>query len=304
MRRLARPRLLAAGLTLFILLLFAGTARCMSARAASCSLGTLWSGSPPLDVPYAGTRPEVVALMLDMAAVGPGDHVVDLGTGDGRILLAAARRGAGGEGVDLDPVLIARARRSAEQAGLAGRVAFRTEDLFRTPLGEASVVTMFLLPEVNLRLRPRILADMQPGARIVSHAFDMADWQPDAQGRAGGARVYLWVVPARIAGRWRLRTAEGDTAVLELTQQYQRIGGRLVWPGADAVPITDAHLAGACIRFVVDLGGGPRRFEGVVQGNAIIADDASWRADRIDPSEASEGKRAPAACAPPAVQTG
>lgn len=281
MRRLARPRLLAAGLTLLVLLLFAGSARCMSATTASCSLGTLWSGSPPLDIPYAGTRPEIIALMLDLAAVGPGDKVVDLGTGDGRILLAAARRGARGEGVDLDPVLIGRARRSAEQAGLAGRVAFRTEDLFRTSLADATVVTMFLLPEVNLRLRPRILSDMQPGARIVSHAFGMADWRPDAADRAGGARVYLWVVPARVAGRWRLRTPEGDPVELELTQQYQRVGGRVTRSGADPVPLSDARLAGAKIRFVADLGRGPLQFKGAIRNDVMLGDDGSWRADRI-----------------------
>ncbi|SFP96898.1 Methyltransferase domain-containing protein [Sphingomonas rubra] len=114
-----------------------------------------------------------------MAAVGPGDRVLDLGTGDGRILIAAARRGASGTGVDIDPVLIGEARAAALTAGVAERTRFVAQDLFATPLTGNTVVTMFLLPRVNLRLRPRLLRELPPGTRIVSHAFDMADWAPD-----------------------------------------------------------------------------------------------------------------------------
>lgn len=175
--------------------------RCASPARASCSLTTLFGGEPKLDVPYVTTRPETVALMLEMGNVGQDDYIIDLGTGDGRILIAAAReRGARGLGVDIDPVMIRRAQANARRAGVADRVTFEVRDLFETPLGQADVVTMYLLPQVNLRLRPRLLAELRPGARVVSHAWDMGDWQPDDTQRAGGAVVYRWTIPQQTAG--------------------------------------------------------------------------------------------------------
>ena len=172
--------------------------RCASPTMVSCSIDTLFSGGPKLDVPYKGTRPAVIARMLEMAEIKAGDHVIDLGTGDGRILIAAAREhGARGVGIDLDAVLIDKARANARSAGVADRVRFEAGDLFRADLSAADVVTMYLLPEVNFRLCPQLLAQLKSGARIVSHAFDMGDWKPDATGRAGGATVYLWRVPPR-----------------------------------------------------------------------------------------------------------
>lgn len=184
--------------------------RCMSPTMVSCSVDTLLNGGPALDVPYKSTRREVVAQMLDMAQIGPGDHVVDLGTGDGRILIAAAReRGASGLGIDLDAVLIRKAQADAEDAGVADRVRFATGDLFETDLSAADVVTMYLLPEVNLRLCPRLLAQLKPGARIVSHAFDMGDWRPDETRKAGGSTVHLWRVPERPERPSACRAASG-----------------------------------------------------------------------------------------------
>lgn len=172
--------------------------RCASPGLASCSASTLFGGGPRLDVPYVTTRPETVALMLEMGKVGPDDFVLDLGTGDGRILIAAAREhGARGLGVDIDPVMIRRAQSRARRAGVADRVEFKVADLFETPLAQADVVTMYLLPEVNLRLRPRLLAELKPGARVVSHAWDMGDWEPDDTRRAGGAVVHVWTIPER-----------------------------------------------------------------------------------------------------------
>lgn len=159
-------------------------------------MATFLGRGPDLDVPYAETRPETIALMLDMANVGPDDFVIDLGTGDGRILIAAARdRGARGLGVDIDPVRIRQAQAAARRAGVADRVAFQVADLFETPLGQADVVTLYLLPEINLRLRPRLLGELRPGARVVSHAFDMGDWRPDERRRIGGDVVYRWTIP-------------------------------------------------------------------------------------------------------------
>jgi SAM-dependent methyltransferase len=194
-----RARVFAA---LAVLLVFAGIAvalRCTAPGLASCSLATFFGDGPRLDVPYAATRTETVALMLDMANVGPGDYVIDLGTGDGRILIAAARdRGARGLGVDIDPVMIRRAQAAARRAGVADRVTFKVADLFELPLGEADVVTMYLLPAVNLRLRSRLLTELRPGARVVSHAFDMGDWRPDDTRRVGGDTVHRWTIPERV----------------------------------------------------------------------------------------------------------
>jgi precorrin-6B methylase 2 len=271
----SRASFLAAGLTLLVLGALAFGARCMSLTQVSCSIGTLWSEQARLDVPYAGTRPEVVAMMLELASVGPDDYVVDLGTGDGRILIAAARdRGARGLGVDLDAGLIRSAQRAAEREGVAQRVSFRTEDLFETPLSEASVLTMFLLPEVNLRLRPRIFAEMRPGARVVSHAFEMGDWRPDAATRVGGSRLYLWVVPARVDGRWQVTRENGRRAELVLQQTHQRVQGTF-----DGAAIRDAALQGPRLRFLADEGGAPALYEGMVRGDAIEG-SRGWRAAR------------------------
>jgi SAM-dependent methyltransferase len=186
-----------AGLAAVVMLgLIALGGRCASPTMVSCSIDTLFSGGPKLDVPYKGTRPAVIARMLEMGEVGPGDHVIDLGTGDGRILIAAAReRGASGLGIDLDAVLIGKAQANARNAGVADRVRFETGDLFKAELAAADVVMMYLLPEVNWRLCPRLLAQLKTGTRIVSHAFDMGDWRPDETRRAGGATVHLWRVP-------------------------------------------------------------------------------------------------------------
>jgi len=193
----ARFRIAALVLAVVALGLIALGARCMLPTMVSCSASTIFGG-PALDVPYKSTRREVVALMLEMGEVKPGDTVIDLGTGDGRILIAAAKeRAATGLGVDLDPVLIRKASAAARKAGVADKVRFEAADLFETDLSSADVVTMYLLPEVNLRLRPQLFAQLKPGTRVVSHAFDMGDWKPEAKRRAGGATVYMWRIPAR-----------------------------------------------------------------------------------------------------------
>jgi precorrin-6B methylase 2 len=148
-----------------------------------------------LDVPYEPTPPEVVRAMMDLAEVGPGDIVYDLGCGDGRIVVEAARRGARGVGVDLDPRRIAEARANASAAGVADRVELRVGDLFQTDVRPATVVMLFLYPRVNLELRPRLLAQLRPGARIVSHMHDMGEWRPDRTVEVAGRKVYLWIVP-------------------------------------------------------------------------------------------------------------
>ena len=157
----------------------------------------LWRPAFALDVPFVPTPENVVAKMLEVAAVGPGDVVYDLGSGDGRIVIAAARRKARGVGIDIDPQRVKESRANARKAGVAGRVEFREGDLFQAQIGEASVVTLYLLPSLNLRLRPKLLAELKPGTRVVSYGFDMGDWRPDATHRAGSSTVYFWTIPER-----------------------------------------------------------------------------------------------------------
>jgi SAM-dependent methyltransferase len=166
-------------------------------RSAVLLLFLVSAAAQEPDVPYAPTPHEVVAQMLDLAGVTAADVVYDLGSGDGRIVIMAARRGARGVGVEIDPELVARARRNARDAGVAARVRFVRQDLFKTSLRDATVVTLFLYPDVNLRLRPKLLGELRPGTRVVSYAFDMGDWQPAKTAEAGGRKVYLWVVPER-----------------------------------------------------------------------------------------------------------
>ena len=148
-----------------------------------------------LDVPYVPTRPAVVQAMLEMAEVKPGDVLYDLGCGDGRIVVAAAKDfGATGKGFDIDPQRIAEANANAQKAGVQDQVSFTETNLFSVDLSEASVITLYLLPDVNMQLRSKILA-LKPGTRIVSHAFDMGDWKPDATRSVEGATIYFWTVP-------------------------------------------------------------------------------------------------------------
>jgi len=150
------------------------------------------------DVPFVPTPELVVAKMLDVAKVGPQDVVYDLGSGDGRIVIAAAKKhGARAVGIDIDPDRIKEARDNARRAGVSDRVEFRQEDLFKADFRDATVVTMYLLSGVNQKLRPKLLAELRPGTRLVSHAFDMGDWKPEATYKVGTSTVYYWVVPER-----------------------------------------------------------------------------------------------------------
>jgi precorrin-6B methylase 2 len=150
-----------------------------------------------LDVPYVPTRQTVVDAMLRLANVKKGDVLYDLGCGDGRIVVTAAKQyGATGKGFDIDPQRISEANANAKKAGVADKVTFVNADLFETDLNKASVITLYLLPDVNMKLRPKILA-LKPGTRIVSHAFDMGDWTPDKTETVDGATIYFWTVPAK-----------------------------------------------------------------------------------------------------------
>lgn len=233
---------------------------------------------PRLDAPYVVTDNEVVNAMLEMAAVRPNERVVDLGSGDGRILIAAARSlGARGLGVDIDPARIREATANARAAGVSHRVIFRRENLFQTPLGDADVLTLYLSNDINFRLRPRVLAQMRAGARVVSHDFNMGDWRPDQTQRIGTATVNLWIVPARIHGRWALNVG-GRRATLIINQRYQQFSGAIT-VNDQSTRIELGRINANSIRFIVRANGARRTFEGQVNGDSMGG--GNWRATRL-----------------------
>ena len=259
---------------------------------------------PHADVPFVPTPPAVVAAMLGIADVGPEDHVIDLGSGDGRIVIAAAKqRGARGSGVEIDGALVSTARREAQREGVAGRVEFMEQDLFLIEIDHATVITMYLYPRLMLRLRPRLFAELRPGARIVSHDFDMKGWQPDARVTVPvpdkpygppSSEVYLWIIPANAAGTWRWRSTDGAAAVeyeLTLSQTFQMLEGRALIGGQPA-RIEGGRMRGDAIRLMLTAEGGGRtlrhEFSGRVNGDAMIGTvkldgggEFDWKATRV-----------------------
>lgn len=225
------------------------------------------------DVPYVPTPPEVVEAMLDIAGLKAGEQLIDLGSGDGRIPRAAARRGAHALGVEIDADLVARARALARFDGLDGRVRFQRDDLFTVSLREADVVTLYLLPEVNERLKPKLLSEMKAGARLVSHAFDMSDWPPDARQEISDKSLYLWTIPAIAGGEWRVTRSDGSVATLVIEQRYSRVSGTL-----NGATIAEPRLTGAALSFVVDA----THYRGIVGDRTIVAEDGNWRAERAE----------------------
>lgn len=191
---------------------------------------------PVEEVPFITSPDNVTLEMLRLAQVGPSDHVIDLGSGDGRIVILAAKRfGASGLGVEIDPALVRLSQKNAQEAGVAARAQFREQDLFKTDLSQATVVTMYLLQEVNLQLRPALLA-LKPGTRVVSHDWDMGDWKPDATtvvpvpdkkvGLEKSSKVHLWVVPAQVGGLWCGQGPLKEFS-LQIAQRYQEFQGAL-----------------------------------------------------------------------------
>src|SRR5882672_6353688 len=187
---------------------------------------------PGPSVLFVATPSSVSLEMLKVAAVGPEDAVFDLGSGDGRVVIAAARDfGARGVGIEIDPKLVNISRDAALAAGVASRVTFLWEDLFASDLTGATVVTLYLRDDVNLKLRPKLLRELLPGTRVVSHDFDMGDWEPDrvvpVRTREREHRLYLWVIPARVGGVWRVRVGDGEATTLTLVQTYHKLAGIL-----------------------------------------------------------------------------
>ena len=259
-------------------------------RAAACvaATGTMLNvlAAEP-SVPYVPTPHPVVERMLQMAKVTPQDYLIDLGSGDGRIVVTAAKKyGARGFGVDLNPVRIKESVENAARAGVSDRVAFQQRDLFETDLTDASVITMYLLPRVNLDLRPKIL-ELKPGTRIVSHDFSMGDWQADesanlevddkygAGGGSGTSTIYFWVIPAKVTGpwQWQLNVAGRPQAYeMVLEQTFQMVAGT-VRVGGRSVKLQDAKLRGdqISVSFTADVNGSALKheFTGRVAGASI-----------------------------------
>jgi len=230
-----------------------------------------------LDVPFVPTNQPTVEAMLRIANVGPNDFVIDLGSGDGRILITAARKhGARGFGVDLDPQRVKESIANAKEAGVADRVQFHQRNLFDTKIGEATVLTMYLLPRVNLELRPRLFTELRPGTRVVSHDFDMGDWKPDLRTtvRGAGSEIYYWVIPAQVNGLWKVQvsSARGNQDYeLDIMQKYQEINVLARRAGRQALVISP-RLDGDMIDFILvdqEDSSYRRRFEGRVTGNVM-----------------------------------
>ncbi len=254
------------------------------AATLSC-LSTASQAQQIEEVPFITSPDNVTLEMLSIAGVKRGDHVIDLGSGDGRIVILAARRfEATGLGVDIDPRLVEQSKTSARTAGVADKVEFREQDLFKTDLAPATVVTMYLLPEVNMQLRPALLA-LKPGTRIVSHDWDMGDWKPDrstvlpvpnkAVGLEKSSKVHFWTVPARVEGLWCARGILRGVSI-RLTQKYQAFEGTLAWRERTrglAGTITGTELrtpAGSSGELVLQVTGDSLRIT-AAQGNMALA---------------------------------
>ena len=215
-------------------------------------------GQAGKDVVWVPTPQALVEKMLDMAQVTPQDFLIDLGSGDGRTVITAAKRGLRAQGIEYNPDMVELARRNAAAEGVSERAVFSNADLFESDFSKAQVLTMFLLPQLNMKLRPAILA-MTPGTRVVSNSFTMEDWEPDETERlpecTSWCTAYLWIVPARVAGDWELPQSR-----LSLTQEFQMISGRL-----GSTPLTDGRLRGEEITFTI----GDAVYNGRAQGNAM-----------------------------------
>ena len=229
-------------------------------------------GQEGKDVIWVPTPNELIAKMLDMAKLTASDIHFDLGSGDGRTVIAAAKRGANATGVEFNPDMVALSNRSAQREGVTAKVKFIHGDIFQTDFSKATVLTLYLLPSLNLKLRPTIL-NMKPGTRVVSHAFTMGDWQADQTETVEGRTAYLWIVPAKVGGNWRV-DGSGD---LVLKQTFQKIEG-----SAGGKPISNATLRGDTISFSAD----GRDYSGKVNVDHIegtlktSGKDTKWSATR------------------------
>jgi precorrin-6B methylase 2 len=236
-------------------------------------------GQPGKDVVWVPTQEVLVERMLDMAKVTSQDYVIDLGSGDGRTVIAAAKRGAHALGIEYNPDMVDLSIRNAANAGVSDTTKFVKADLFESDFSKATVITMFLLPQINLKLRPKLL-DLKPGTRIVSNSFTMEEWEADAtstidEGCNTWCTAYLWIIPAKVEGKWKLQDGE-----LTLDQQFQKVSGTLASGGKSAS--VSGKLNGNQISFH----SGGTEFSGLVNSDTISgtlksgANNSSWKAIR------------------------
>lgn len=236
-------------------------------------------GQEGKDVIWVPTPQALVDKMLDMAKLTANDYVIDLGSGDGRTVITAAKRGARALGIEYNPDMVELSKRNAAKEGVAGKATFAKADIFESDFSQATVITMYFLPQINLKLRPKIL-DLKPGTRIVSHAFTMEEWAPDDKAsvpdsNAFNRTAYLWIVPAKVEGAWQLPQGE-----LALKQSFQMVTGTLK-SGGNTTPITNGRLRGDQISFTA----GNAEYTGRVAGNTIEgtvkgSTSGSWSATR------------------------
>jgi SAM-dependent methyltransferase len=242
-------------------------------------------GQAGKDVIWVPTPEELVAAMLDAAKVTAKDFVMDLGSGDGRIVIAAAKRGARALGIEYNPDMVALSRQNAQEAGVSERAAFRQADIFETDFSQATVVTMYLLPDLNMRLRDKVLG-LKPGTRIVSHSFDMGDWEADETINIDYRTAYLWIVPAKAAGTWTWTGPKGD-AELTLVQTFQKLEGKLKSGGTEWT-VRNPKLDGDRLGFSVEESASAmREYAGQIKGDVITGTSkaaggasAPWSAKR------------------------
>lgn len=231
-----------------------------------------YRGQSGKDVIWIPTPDVHVTRMLRLAQLTPQDHLIDLGSGDGKIVIAAALEGAQALGIEYNPDLVALSQRRAREAGVAERARFEKADIFESDFSRATVITMYLLPHLNLRLRPRILA-LKPGTRIVSHEFRMGRWRPDETSRIGHASVHLWLVPANVGGQWQLQFPQraGPASVrLDVSRQYfQDFDAAVAFRDFETF-VREPKVAGEQVRFdITDEDGHLRRFTGRVAGDTM-----------------------------------
>jgi precorrin-6B methylase 2 len=238
-----------------------------------------YSGQPGKDVVWVPTQQDLVERMLDLAKVTPKDYVIDLGSGDGRTVIAAAKRGAVALGIEYNPDMVELSIRNASKAGVSDKTTFLNADLFESDFSKATVITMFLLPDINMKLRPRLLS-LKPGTRIVSNSFTMEDWQSDGvihleNGCNTWCTAYLWIIPAKVEGKWRMPDGE-----IAFNQQFQNVSGTLVKGGKNAT-IT-GKLNGDQITF----NAGGVEYDGFLNGDTFTgtvisaAGNGKWQATR------------------------
>jgi SAM-dependent methyltransferase len=254
----------------------------MFAQAAAAAEFEPRVGQEGKDVIWVPTPQVLVDIMLDMAKVTAKDFVIDLGSGDGRTVITAAKRGARAMGIEYEPTMVALSIRNADREGVSGKTQFIKADLFESDFSQATVITMFLLEEINLKLRPRLL-DMKPGTRVVSNAFTMGEWTADETVTLEGNKdcgfyctAHLWIVPAKVEGTWKLPQGE-----LTLTQNFQTFSGTLK-SGSRSIAVLDGKLSGDLIRFSVDDASYSGRVSGdTMQGNITSGGSTTpWNATR------------------------